>query len=79
VTQLPRLPIPFDSGKVRGWPAGLEVQAEAVLPDFLLLQRWYPAKGAGRPEVKLSELVPLRGVQGLIDESGGATFGERHA
>jgi trehalose synthase-fused probable maltokinase len=41
------------------WPAGVESAAEAALPDFLLQQRWYPAKDAGRPEVTLSTLVPF--------------------
>lgn len=59
MTQSPRLPVPLDVGKTASWPPGVEALAEAVLPDFLLLQRWYPAKDAGRPEVQLSALVPL--------------------
>ncbi|WP_239002790.1 malto-oligosyltrehalose trehalohydrolase [Rhodovastum atsumiense] len=39
------------------WPSGLEAVAEAALPDFLLRQRWYPAKDAGRPAVTLATLV----------------------
>jgi hypothetical protein len=61
VTHLPRPPVTFDPSKMDGWSAGLVAQVEAALPDFLLLQRWYPAKDAGRPEVKLSALVPLAG------------------
>jgi malto-oligosyltrehalose trehalohydrolase len=44
-----------------GWPVGLEAVAEAALPDFLLRQRWYPAKDAARPAVRLAALVPLAG------------------
>jgi trehalose synthase-fused probable maltokinase len=61
MTLLPRRPISLDAARIDGWPSGLEVEAEAALPDFLLVQRWYPAKDAGRPEVKLLELVPLAG------------------
>jgi len=41
------------------WPSGLQKAAEAALPDFLLRQRWYPAKDAGRPAVALAALVPF--------------------
>src|SRR4051794_7396786 len=41
------------------WPAGLEKNAEAVLADFLLKQRWYPRKDAGRPKVALERLLPF--------------------
>ena len=41
------------------WPSGVETAAAAALPDFLLRQRWYPAKDAGRPAVTLSTLLPL--------------------
>lgn len=41
------------------WPAGLEAAALAALPDFLLKQRWYPAKDAGRPAVARSALLPF--------------------
>jgi malto-oligosyltrehalose trehalohydrolase/4-alpha-glucanotransferase len=37
----------------------LEKLAEAELPGFLLRQRWYPAKDAGRPVAVLSALVPF--------------------
>ena len=50
-----------DLAKVDGWPAGFETFAEAALPDYLLRQRWYPAKGAGRPAVRLAVLAPLPG------------------
>ncbi len=43
------------------WPTGLEAVAQAALPDFLLKQRWYPAKDAGRPAVALSALLPFPG------------------
>jgi hypothetical protein len=42
-----------------GWPASLQSLAEAGLPDFLLRQRWYPAKDAGPPEVRLAGWVPF--------------------
>ncbi|MBR0664774.1 malto-oligosyltrehalose trehalohydrolase [Roseomonas hellenica] len=41
------------------WPAGLEEIAKAALPEFLLRQRWYPAKDAGHPAVTLSALIPF--------------------
>ena len=41
------------------WPRGLEVLVQVALPDFLLRQRWYPAKDAGRPVVALSALLPF--------------------
>jgi trehalose synthase-fused probable maltokinase len=41
------------------WPAGLEKNAEAALPEFLLKQRWYPGKDAGRPKVTLERLLPF--------------------
>lgn len=47
------------AGNEDAWPIGLEALAEAALPDFLLKQRWYPAKDAGRPVVRLAALVPL--------------------
>jgi trehalose synthase-fused probable maltokinase len=33
--------------------------AKAALPDFLLRQRWYPAKDAGRPEVESVAMRPF--------------------
>jgi trehalose synthase-fused probable maltokinase len=60
VTESSSLPVPLDLGKIDGWPAGVEALAEAALPNFLLRQRWYPAKDAGRPEVRLAALAPLR-------------------
>jgi 4-alpha-glucanotransferase len=33
--------------------------AQAALPDFLLRQRWYPAKDAGRPEVESVAIRPF--------------------
>ncbi|WP_135470324.1 malto-oligosyltrehalose trehalohydrolase [Crenalkalicoccus roseus] len=52
---------PFQTtGPASAWPAaGLEARAAAALPDFLLRQRWYPAKDAGRPEVALATLLPF--------------------
>src|SRR5216683_3289724 len=41
------------------WSPGLEALAQVALPDFLLRQRWYPAKDAGRPAVALSSLFPF--------------------
>jgi malto-oligosyltrehalose trehalohydrolase/4-alpha-glucanotransferase len=41
------------------WPSGIEAAAAAALPDFLLRQRWYPAKDAGRPAVALARLLPF--------------------
>jgi malto-oligosyltrehalose trehalohydrolase len=46
-------------GSAEAWPAELEKLAEAELPEFLLRQRWYPAKDAGRPVAVLSALVPF--------------------
>lgn len=46
-------------GEDHAWPAGAERLAEAALPDFLLGQRWYPAKDAGRPAIALSDLCPF--------------------
>lgn len=37
--------------------------AEAMLPGFLLRQRWYPAKDAGQPRVTLLAQVPLPGLE----------------
>jgi malto-oligosyltrehalose trehalohydrolase/4-alpha-glucanotransferase len=55
---LPRPSVCSGSDRV-AWSTGLEVAAEAGLPDFLLRQRWYPAKDAGRPVVALSTLLPF--------------------
>src|ERR1700742_5142896 len=41
------------------WPASLEALAEESLPDFLIHQRWYPAKDAGKPTVALEAAVPV--------------------
>jgi trehalose synthase-fused probable maltokinase len=41
------------------WPRGLELLAQVALPDFLLRQRWYPGKDAGRPAAALSTLLPF--------------------
>jgi len=59
VTQSRTSPAPFIPDTAESWPAGLDTLAEAALPDFLLLQRWYPAKDCGRPEVRLALLAPL--------------------
>jgi malto-oligosyltrehalose trehalohydrolase len=59
MTSFPRLRISLETATKDGWPSGSVAAAEAALPDFLLRQRWYPAKDAGRPGVKLSALVPL--------------------
>ena len=42
--------------------------AEVALPEFLCRQRWYPAKDAGKPGVKLSALLrlPISGLAGAI-------------
>lgn len=61
MTEPARLCVSRDLAKVDGWPAGFETFAEAALPDYLLHQRWYPAKGAGRPAVRLAALAPLPG------------------
>ena len=52
----------------KGWPTGLEALAQATLPDFLLRQRWYPAKDAGRPEIAPKAVLPLSmsGLQAAI-------------
>ncbi len=47
----------YDPGAA--WPEGLEAAALAALPDFLLRQRWYPAKDASRPAVARSTLMPF--------------------
>jgi hypothetical protein len=45
--------------------------AERVLPDFLMKQRWYPAKDAGRSEVAAAALVPFPDLNsGLRSRSG---------
>lgn len=44
-------------GRIR-WRAAARA-AEDALPEFLLRHRWYPAKDAGRPDVKLVEFAPL--------------------
>jgi malto-oligosyltrehalose trehalohydrolase/4-alpha-glucanotransferase len=41
------------------WSQELLASAEAALPGFLIRQRWYPAKDAGQPEVRLAALSPL--------------------
>lgn len=41
--------------------AAVKTAAENALPDFLPRHRWYPAKDAGCPEVKLSVMSPLPG------------------
>ncbi|MBV8337982.1 MAG: 4-alpha-glucanotransferase, partial [Alphaproteobacteria bacterium] len=41
------------------WSGELSALASASLPEFLLTQRWYPAKDAGRPAVELSTLLPF--------------------
>src|SRR5918998_3041729 len=50
---------PGSQGTGSRWPAGLEKTAEAALAEFLLKQRWYPGKGAGRPKVTLERLLPF--------------------
>ncbi len=50
---------PAVSNPGAAWPEGLDAAALAALPDFLLRQRWYPAKDAGRPAVALSALLPF--------------------
>jgi Maltokinase N-terminal cap domain len=60
----PRAPDAAPSRSADAWPPGLEAAARAALPDFLLRQRWYPAKDAGRPEVAPATLVPFP-VQGV--------------
>jgi 4-alpha-glucanotransferase len=44
---------------VPDWAERLTAIARAALADFLLRQRWYPAKHAGRPEVVPAVVVPL--------------------
>src|SRR5919112_115100 len=59
---LPLLTSPPDQeshGTNARWPAGLEKNAEAALAEFLLKQRWYPGKDAGRPKVMLERLLPF--------------------
>jgi len=41
------------------WPKALTEAAAAALPQFLMRQRWYPAKNAGEPRVRLAKLAPL--------------------
>src|SRR4051795_10274586 len=53
---MPVLPLMSPDGP---WPAGLEKNAEAALAEFLLKQRWYPGKDAGRPKVALERLLPF--------------------
>jgi malto-oligosyltrehalose trehalohydrolase/4-alpha-glucanotransferase len=43
----------------QSWPRGLKALAESELPEFLLRQRWHPAKDAGKPTVSLSALIPF--------------------
>jgi trehalose synthase-fused probable maltokinase len=47
------------TGSADHWPLAVAAIAEAALPEFLLRQRWYPAKDAGLPEVKLAVLEPF--------------------
>lgn len=49
------------------WPARVRA-LQAALPAFLLRQRWYPAKGAGTPEVRLLRLERLeaRGLDAAV-------------
>ena len=41
------------------WSHELSTAVASNLPEFLLTQRWYPAKDAGRPAVELSTLIPF--------------------
>ena len=40
------------------WDAAVTA-ASGGMPDFLLRQRWYPAKDAGRPAVEIAKLLPV--------------------
>jgi trehalose synthase-fused probable maltokinase len=42
-----------------GWPAGLEQVVQATLPQFLMRQRWFPAKDAGHPAVSPRAVEPV--------------------
>lgn len=48
----------LDADDAAPW-AALRAPAESALPDFLMQQRWYPGKDAGRPTVQLLTLLPL--------------------
>jgi malto-oligosyltrehalose trehalohydrolase len=39
--------------------AALQETARGALPEFLMRQRWYPAKDAGRPEVQVVDWLPI--------------------
>ena len=41
------------------WLHEAEAVADSALPDFLVRQRWYPAKDAGRPAAELATLLPF--------------------
>ena len=51
----------FNAGaaEAAGWPTAILRLAEQALPDFLMRQRWYPAKDAGTPTVALERLLPI--------------------
>ena len=51
-------PEALDADRAGLWPA-LRTTAESALPDFLMHQRWYPAKDVGRPTVQLMTLLPF--------------------
>jgi malto-oligosyltrehalose trehalohydrolase len=53
--RLSRAPLEAVAGP---WSA-LRPTVERALPDFLLQQRWYPGKDAGKPSVQLVTLLPL--------------------
>ena len=42
------------------WTA-VKAALERALPEFLLQQRWYPAKGQGEPTVRAREFFPMTG------------------
>lgn len=52
-----------DVGKV--WSA-LRGAAECALPEFLMQQRWYPAKDAGTPTIQLKSLLPFSVAEPLL-------------
>jgi malto-oligosyltrehalose trehalohydrolase/4-alpha-glucanotransferase len=64
----PAVADPHDAGS-NSWPEDVEPVLLAALPDFLMRQRWYPAKDAGKPVVSRRALQPLA-VPGMAAAAG---------
>ena len=51
-------PSSLEGDRIQMWHA-LRATAESALPDFLMRQRWYPAKDVGKPTVQALTLLPF--------------------